>query len=200
MTDQAPTAAAIRRLMLQRGIRSVAALEDGAGLRRDAVRNILLGRSKSPRGTTLSKLASYLDVTVDELAGRGEDRGAADLPGTAISAAAGWSVGVIRLSGDLTAYFQAERLLWVTVPDDTMAPTMQESDIAIIDAASSTVDRAGIYAIGDRKRYVLRRCIPGIDGTQVNIRSDNPNVRVEDSASTKEVAILGRVVGRLSKM
>lgn len=49
---------------------SINALEKQAGLRRSAVRNIILGFSKKPSAEVLSSIASILECSVDDLIGR----------------------------------------------------------------------------------------------------------------------------------
>lgn len=89
----------IRRLIEARGT-TVAAVTRKGNLRDTFVKDILRGRTRSPRGDNLAKLASALDVTVDQLLDE-----TAPLPGPAETArpseAAPWSpspkmLGAIR--------------------------------------------------------------------------------------------------------
>jgi transcriptional regulator with XRE-family HTH domain len=49
-----------------------------AGLKKDAIRNIFRGSSRTPRMATVRALADYLDVTVDYLLGRAGAENASD--------------------------------------------------------------------------------------------------------------------------
>src|SRR4051794_21896171 len=53
---------------------SMRAFALSAGLKPDAVRDIVRGKSKSPKRETLEKLAQRMGVTVDELLGRDDKK------------------------------------------------------------------------------------------------------------------------------
>lgn len=62
MTETSPIAARIRERLASLGL-SVRAAASRAGSPESTIRNILEGKSESPRGTTLTKLAKALDVS-----------------------------------------------------------------------------------------------------------------------------------------
>lgn len=64
------------RLLAARGESALAASK-AAGLPPSGIRDILRGRSRSPRGETLKKLADHFGVSIEELTG-GEIRGQID--------------------------------------------------------------------------------------------------------------------------
>lgn len=66
----------LERLLAERDESALAASR-GAGLPADAIRDILRGRSLSPRGKTLQKLATYFGLSVEQLT-RGGNGGGAD--------------------------------------------------------------------------------------------------------------------------
>ena len=69
MSTESPVVAVLKRLMLERDL-TPHGLSLSAGLRRDAVRSILVGRSKRPGADLLEALAKALGLPVDVLLGR----------------------------------------------------------------------------------------------------------------------------------
>ena len=69
MSTESPTVAVLKRLMKERDL-TPHALSLAAGLRRDAVRSILVGRSKRPGADILEALGKALGLPVDVLLGR----------------------------------------------------------------------------------------------------------------------------------
>jgi hypothetical protein len=69
MSTESPTVTVLKRLMQERDL-TPHALSLAAGLRRDAVRSIIVGRSKRPGADILEALGKALGLPVDVLLGR----------------------------------------------------------------------------------------------------------------------------------
>lgn len=81
---------------------------------------------------------------------------------------------------------------------DSMAPTLLDSDLLLIDTSEQSIRMADkIYAIAFYGSGMVKRLRPGREG--VRILSDNPAVP-DDVASDEELHVLGRVVGIVRKM
>lgn len=116
---QTPLAEAIRREMTARGFNQKS-LAEAAGLNVTAVRDILIGKSRSPRGDTISKIAAALDIPAGVLLGDEAPTPSHDvdldriqsLPGSAtmardlpvIGTAAGGDNGDFELNGQTVDY------------------------------------------------------------------------------------------------
>jgi transcriptional regulator with XRE-family HTH domain len=79
---ESPLIQILKKEMVERGLNQNA-LALAAGLQKDAVRNVLRGRSVSPRGKTIQALAAYLAIPVATLLGEEKEEMAATprLPG-----------------------------------------------------------------------------------------------------------------------
>jgi phage repressor protein C with HTH and peptisase S24 domain len=81
---------------------------------------------------------------------------------------------------------------------DSMAPTLLDSDLLLIDTSEQSIRMADkIYAIAFYGSGMVKRLRPGREG--IRILSDNPSVP-EEVASDDELHVLGRVVGIVRKI
>lgn len=89
-----------------------------------------------------------------------------------------------------------EKLRVIRGIGDSMAPTITNSDLVIIDTAYSTMDfEDKIWAVRIRGFGAIKRLRSASKG-QIRIISDNPDVE-NDIADMEEIVILGRVVGSI---
>jgi len=83
-----------------------------------------------------------------------------------------------------------ERLVLIEVSGDSMAPTIQNGDLLLVEASDPPFKQDGIYAILGPDGLVVKRLVKRIDGS-FEIRSDNP---VYGSEIVRPEAF--RVIGR----
>lgn len=193
-----------------------------AGLDQDTIRNIQRGKSLSPRGESLNKLARVLECPVEYLLGHDGDLGmqhAPDLPPVTFSPpgyaavpfiAARASMGGGRfiedellgalkyyeeslIAGELRARPQDLRAL--EVEGQSMEPLLHNRDQVLIDTRKRSVIEPGIFVLFDGEGVVCKwvQRLPGKDPAKLRIKSENTRFEPYDVLA-EEVRIVGRVV------
>jgi phage repressor protein C with HTH and peptisase S24 domain len=208
----------LKRLMAERGW-SARELSARAGLGESAVKEILSGRSRSPRSDTVAKLARALDKPAAALMGEAESEAHRSVmaPSEAVaevevslSAGGGalpdgeqvvaeWRFPAEWLRGEMRA---APNNLWVvTVEGDSMAPALTPGDKVVIDVSRRIPSPPGIFALWDGLALVVKRLefIQGSEPPRVRIISDNEHYRPYER-TCDEVKIVGRIRGRWQRL
>ncbi len=94
---------------------------------------------------------------------------------------------------------KAEDLVFAEGLGDSMAPTIQTTDLLLIDQSDNSLRVSDqIWAFSFGGVGMIKRLRPRPDGS-VAILSDNPNVP-EDRAVDDELHLIGRVVAKVSKL
>jgi phage repressor protein C with HTH and peptisase S24 domain len=220
----------LRSLIAERNT-SDRALSVRAGLNPTAVRDIMQGRSISPRSDTLQKLAKALDVPLATLLGldgiaqagapppptirkrAGPDdgieyQGAAyvALPVYDVNASAGpgainaehpepeaWQLLALDLVRTVTRARVSE-LAIVRVSGDSMANTLQNGDLILVDQSVKRVGRDGLYVLAAGMDVQVKRVSRDWASKTLTISSDNPAYPPSTGVGEDDIAIYGRVV------
>jgi phage repressor protein C with HTH and peptisase S24 domain len=84
-------------------------------------------------------------------------------------------------------------LAFVTVKEESMAPTLANGDLALVDCGARTVDEDGIYVFQQDASLRIRR-VQRLDGNRFQALSDNPRYLPFTFRLTARFSIVGRVV------
>jgi phage repressor protein C with HTH and peptisase S24 domain len=206
----------VRALMAERGL-SQSALARAVGVTQGAIAKIV---SSNPGGSShLHKIARELGTSVAYLTGETDDRneGALPLPTPALIAeqldlveirSIDFAYGMGGTFGDdhieeevlhfprkwinAISSSPAPMLTFARGRGDSMAPTMNEGDVILIDRAQRTVlEQDAIWALTLGPIAMVKRL--RVKGEQVTILSDNDRVS-PDTVHADELNIVGRVV------
>ncbi|RSV12308.1 helix-turn-helix transcriptional regulator [Sphingomonas sp. ABOLF] len=206
----------VRALMAERGL-SQSALARAVGVTQGAIAKIV---SSNPGGSShLHKIARELGTSVAYLTGETDDRseGALPLPTPVLIAeqldlveirsidfayGMGGTFGEDHIEEEVLHFPRkwiqaitsspAPSLTFARGRGDSMAPTMNEGDVILIDRAQRTVlEQDAIWALTLGPIAMVKRL--RIRGEQVTILSDNDRV-APDRVHADEVNIVGRVV------
>jgi phage repressor protein C with HTH and peptisase S24 domain len=192
-----------------------------AELGRDAVRDILRGKSDSPSHETLVKIARALGCTIADLTGeRVINMSGAATTNVAVHeldvhAAAGLGADA---QGDIMASDEASAVVatftfpstgfreafgahphgvkMIAVRGDSMIPALWPGQRCMVDTNDRTPSPPGVFVVWDGMGLVLKRVelVPGSDPPRVRLSSDN--VRYQTYERTIDEAFInGRVVG-----
>lgn len=188
-----------------------------AGLGKDFIRDILIGRKKSVYGDNLDSLARVLQVSPDWLVSSDDARDGETAPMTPARPAPG-SVMIpqldIRFGMGGGAHYDApveatpmafseawlsqitstrpEHLFWGTGFGDSMYPTIGDRDILLVDKSQREPRiRDQIWALNQYGQGMIKRLRATANG--YDILSDNPQVPTE-TASDGSMEVIGRVV------
>lgn len=193
-----------------------------AGLDQDTIRNIRRGKSVSPRGESLNKLARVLECPVEYLLGHDGDLGmqhTPDLPATITSPpgyaavpfiAARASMGGGRFIEDellgAPKYYEEsiiahelrarpQDLRALEVEGQSMEPLLHNRDQVLIDVRKRSVIEPGIFVLFDGEGVVCKwvQRLPGKDPAKLRIKSENARFEPYDVLA-EQVQIIGRVV------
>lgn len=205
---------AIQNFMKARGLK-MKPWADKAGIAEGTIRGFLKGRADSLTHSTLQKLADAADATVAELIGEKPaqprpGREIVTVQGLNVQAAMGSGVEISEEPAGEPFYFRKSfieriarnrpaRLRVIELVGDSMEPTLNEGDVALIDLNSTDVMQApGVYCIWSMSGLAVKRvsAVPGAR-PKLSIQSDNralyDQVREVDA---EEVRVIGRVVWR----
>lgn len=189
------------------------------GLRQSTIHALIKGQSRS--SAHLHKIARELETSVEFLTGETDDpadgapvitASREDLVEVAMIDFAYGMGGTyledspeVRLESFPLAFIRhytkakAEDLVIAEGVGDSMMPTIGPNDLVLIDRSKDSVRMADqIWAFGFGDVGMIKRLRPRPDGS-VAILSDNPNVP-EDRAVDGELHVIGRVVGKFSKL
>lgn len=178
----------------------------------DTIRNIR--RGTIPAGDKLLRIAQVLETTVEWLFAAPNAAQASDDDveiqqwDVAYGMGAGGYVD-LPVTGEMQKFSRSwlrqftqappERIFLASGTGDSMAPTIHDSDIVLIDTSQRDVRMADrIYAAAYGMTGIIKRLRPMPDGS-VKILSDNPNVAPE-TAYDGELHVVGRVVAIVRKM
>ena len=213
----------ISRRMNELGMHNIRELERAAGVKKDVIGNMLRGRSKSVRSESIVGIAQALHISLSELL-----TGAEELTNNGKSQ----TLDVCKSSDNLDFPDGAEQIGFAAIldrfhPDDgtnfvfkiednTMAPTLQKGDLALIrrrqGACHSQIDGAPqggpSLEVGDPNRsspstvYLLktkhagfnvRRLATRISDGKVDIHTDNSDFPNELGIAADKISIYGTV-------
>jgi phage repressor protein C with HTH and peptisase S24 domain len=217
-TTETPLAREIRRRMDALGITSMRDLGRRAKLGESAVKHIFAGVSQNPRIDTLTKIASALGCAVHDLTGEEPDDEAIasqQMAGVAeidVSASAGG--GALPIAELEIAHWQfppdfvrsdirsrSTDLRIITIEGDSMSPTLESGDKAIIDLSRTAPSPPGVFVLWDGLALVAKRLefIEGSEPHRVRIISDNGRYQAYERTA-EEVRVVGRVRGRFQRL
>lgn len=194
----------VRRRMVDLNITTVKELEQRAGLPTDSIRHLVSGRTNTIRSSKLPKLASALDMSVDELV-----HGTATRPASAVTMPLSMQdqprAEVCRLRFDspaLPSFGIADgEPAWLVAQSDNMTPTICAGDVVLIDAAVKKVESDGIYCIaGTGGVMTFRRVQHSAVGGHLSLANDNPKYLPETAIKPAELAIVGKVLGAFRRL
>ena len=199
--------------------RTAAGLSRAAGLNPTAVRDILKGRSRSPKHEIIVALARAMDMTVDTLTAKpgagppeidqgidyaGEEYAAIGMYDVRVSAGPGaithdeqpiaWHLFRIEMLRTVTNA-DPSRLALLRVDGDSMWDTLHSGDHVLVDRSVTRIGRDGLYVIraGLSDELQVKRVQVQPDA-RITIRSDNPAYENYADVDPDEVTVLGRVV------
>lgn len=205
---------AIKRFMTARGLKPKPWAMN-AGLSPKTLANFLNGDSESVTHTSLEKLARAADATIAEIIGErpAQPRAGREIvtvQGLEVRAAMGEGVEISEEPAGEPFYFRKSfvdriargkqvRLRVIELTGDSMFPTMQDGDVALVDLNSTDVNRSpGIYCIWSNNGLQVKRVqiVPG-SRPKLRIQSDNrERYDRADEVAIDDVRIIGRVVWR----
>lgn len=194
-----------------------------AGLNPTLVRDILSGPINSPRTETVRALALALDIPISELmpdaAGSSvtaapppqdglEFHGATymALPVYDVDVSAGpGAINVDRPEPEAWHLFAMEALRTVTrapardlamvrVSGDSMAPTLCNEDLILVDRSIRKMGRDGMYILAWGDDIMVKRISVDFATRTLTIASDNPIYKTSTGVQPDDIGILGRVV------
>ncbi len=88
---------------------------------------------------------------------------------------------------------QPEALVFVAVKGESMAPTLADGDLALVDCRSRTPDEDGIYVLQEAGSLAIRR-VQRLGANRYQALSDNPRYLPYPFRLTARLSIVGRVV------
>ena len=168
----------IARLMEASGFTTYKSFEEKAGVRRDCVRKICSGFTKSLRADEVLKVAKMFGMSAEELA---DIRSETDVVSTAM------------LVPD------AKHPVWFQVKSDEMEPTLTAGTFVLVDADVNSFVSSGIYLTGTRELPVLRRLSMMVNGN-IRVVCDNPRYSFVEEIAIQDLHIYGRIIGTFSRI
>lgn len=213
----------LRMEMRKRGLTD-AGLARAAKLGQTAVRDILEGRSREPRYTTIKKLADALGLAADRLTAPLDEfdykeslESVSDLmqinvKEMDIRAAAGGGAMTEREDesgtwGFPSTWFRAtfnapaNQVKVITIWGDSMEPDMCSGDKAIVDLSWTEPSPPGFFFLHDGLGLVAKQLehVPQSDPPSIIIKSTNPRYDAY-KRTAEEVRILGRIVAVIRRL
>ncbi len=91
--------------------------------------------------------------------------------------------------------FEPNKLALITCAGDSMYPTIQDGDLALVDTRKAVANAEGVYAIGLNQTIQIKRVKPNLDGS-VKIISDNGKYEPETYTAEQAEAFM-RIIGRV---
>jgi transcriptional regulator with XRE-family HTH domain len=205
----------IESLAKEIGISIAAELARRIGLKTQSVQQWYSGQT-SPRGRNLAKLSELFGRSIDEILGRSTPpslarRGYVSIPLLDVQGSAGPGTHAPEFSDVLQQievlesrvrqqlHATARHLRLISARGDSMAPTIQDSDVVFVDVSARAVEGAGVYVIDWHGRLLIKRLQPMLDG-RLAIQSDNARYMTEyvPVDHMDRLTICGRVKGRWS--
>jgi phage repressor protein C with HTH and peptisase S24 domain len=192
-------------------------LSKKAKLNETWVRDLLEGRTLSPRHVSLQKLATALGCGIGDLTGDAPaiahrdpapenvaavdelDVRAAAGPGQLVDETAK-VISEWRMPRDLlraATQSPTERIKILTIVGDSMMPTFHPTEKVMVDTADTTPSPPGVFVIWDGLGVVAKRIehIPDSDPPRVRIMSDNPRYQPYER-TLDEAYVQARIIGK----
>lgn len=94
---------------------------------------------------------------------------------------------------------KAPRVHWIRVRGDSMEPTLYPGERVMVDTTDQKFGQGGVFVIRDPDGEILVKRLRKLGGGEIELVSDNPK-QPPMVHRAEEIGILGRVVGRLSRM
>lgn len=198
------------------------ALSTKARLNPTAVRDILSGKSKSPKQSTLEAIAKALACTVADLIGERtpppvrralsdtvsvneldvHTRAGLGADGDAVVMRSDEATAIVGIHTFPTTSFreaygaEPSRIKIIAVRGDSMEPKLWPGQRVMVDIEDRTPSPPGIFVVWDGLGLVIKRVevVPGTDPLRVRISSANPEYLTYERLFS-EAAINGRVIG-----
>ncbi|MBV8939081.1 MAG: LexA family transcriptional regulator [Alphaproteobacteria bacterium] len=197
----------LRREMLRRNITAME-LARQAGVKNSFIYDILNGKSTNPSGVRLAQVADALQVSLSFLVAGGTEgaKGYIPVPGLRTGAEMrGRHASTLRMTEEAYQFQKAwleenfgaavDRLRTFSMPDDSMAPTLQKHDALLVDVAHTSPNPAGIFVLSDGADLLVKRVerMGAARKAQLRVLSDNPRYGAYAHAP-EEIKLIGRVV------
>lgn len=212
MPTQTVIAKKLKNLLAERGM-TAAELARIAEVRTSFVYDVLSGKSLNPSTFTLARVANALAIPLHELAGAepipasghgvsshfvairaldtptaAQDAGASgEKPADSVAFHPGW------LRDTLHTFPEHLRILRIN--GDSMAPTLQDGDMVLVDTQRVLPSPPGIFILHDGFGLVAKRLqiLPNSDPAKVSVVSDNAQYAAYERP-LDDTKILGKVV------
>ncbi len=202
----------LANLMEKQGVNAVE-LSKKSGVPQPRISEITSGKTADPRISTLSKLASALNVPIESLVGEPEaialgkvNSDYVFIPRYEVQASAGG--GAVVHSEQIVDHLAFKRewvqnalgiplnsLALIGVRGDSMEPTLSNGDLILIDLRVQHIDADSIYVLQLNGSLLVKRVQRNFDGS-IEITSDNPRYRpsVLQGEGADSLGLIGRVV------
>ena len=170
----------IARLMDASGYMTYKNFEEQAGVRRDCVRKLCTGYTKSLRSDEVLKVAKMFGMSAEELADiKSDDENPI--------------VSTAMLVPD------AKHPVWMQVKSDEMEPTLPAGTFVLVDSDVESFVSSGVYLTGKRDLPVFRRLSLMVNG-QIRVACDNPRYQYAEEVPIESLRVYGRVSGTFSRI
>ncbi len=206
-----PLVARIRAQMLRKGL-NPKTLAERANVGRSFVYDIINGKSTNPTSSKLTAIAEQLGVSVQYLLTgvhpilgpkQREWSDLVEIPSIAVEGGQGGNV-IVTVDSEKKPYFfrndwirnnlksRAEDLRSFFVHCDSMAPTLQEGDVILVNISIRTPNPPGVFVMFDGMGLSTKR-LEMISMEKVRVLSDNQRYS-QYERNISEINIIGRVV------
>lgn len=165
----------IAKAIVARGFENVSEFEKACGFKHQNIYRLLTGYSQSLHSDALKIVAEKLDIPANVLL-NGDER----------------SIELLQV------FRQTRKPGWYKIQSDEMKPTLQLGDLAMIDFSVNNFETAGIYALGVKDEFILRRLSMNPLRRTVIVSTDNKNYDHTEEVEPEALHIVGRVVGKYS--
>lgn len=142
------------------------------------------------------------DIDTSAGAGPGGLPAPASLPHGEVIYSADAVRGEIFMPDYLLAEFtraKAPRVHWIKVRGDSMEPTLLPGERIMVDTTDSAIGQGGVFVVRDPDGEIIVKRLRKLPAGRIEVISDNPK-QAPDSYQADEIAVIGRVVGRLARM
>lgn len=200
----------LRNEIARQGI-SALELSRRSGMRQSFIYDILNGKSINPSTVKLAQVADALGVSLSYLAGMNVEAHseavvpeAVQIASLNVEVSAGGGAVVTEEQSGAHYYFRRswirdqlqvspDKLRMLHVSGDSMAPTLHDNDVILVDVGRRVPHPPGIFVLFDGLGLVVKRLETAGGGGVIRILSDNAQYSAYER-SIEEVNIIGRVV------
>lgn len=168
-----PLAKRIQALIRAANYDYIKEFERAAGVRPDSIRRLLGGYTKSLPAPELSKVATTLRISVEEL----------------LSDSDGESILLTNIVPE------AKDPRWLKIRSDEMAPTLPLGSYVVVDMKAKDFVAAGVYLIGTPSASAFRRVSFDPLAGLYHVDVDNKNYSYAQDVKAEDLKIEGRVLG-----